>query len=338
MKEFLKKIGRAFSAMGEKAKLFLKSTASFKPPAKEKVVNFVVHWWHWLLGGIFAFLILYYPVGALLTHKIDVSFPELPIPTEQNENAAPKTLTTLTYLIDREVNKHVFTPNLPFIFPSSVLDNMPSFQTGVIHAITDIVENLRVLNPDSAELKQAAEYLNYPSTVWYIKEWKPASASHKKYQLARFSLMQYEKAIEKGKQKFDTSPRALLTLISTLADGLKEVSLSLETQVSSYEDKIIDFNGDDVFYYAKGQAFVYASVLRSLSIDFPSYFEDKNMADLQYDALTYLKNALAIQPLFVVNASPETQFAPNHLLILGFYVSRAQSDLLEMFYVMSLSL
>ena len=68
---FVEKSGQTVSAMWKEVKVFLKTSPDFIPPSKEKVVSFVLKWWHWMLGGVFAFLVLYYPAGAVLTHQID---------------------------------------------------------------------------------------------------------------------------------------------------------------------------------------------------------------------------------------------------------------------------
>lgn len=110
MPAFFKNTAAAFAVLWEKVKLFLKSGADFTPPAKEKIVSFVLKWWHWLLGGVFAFVVLYYPAGALLYHRIDLN-PRFGAETQGKQS---QSLNTLAELIDREIDKHAFTPNLPF--------------------------------------------------------------------------------------------------------------------------------------------------------------------------------------------------------------------------------
>ena len=57
---FFEKTTAVFAVLWEKIKLFLKSGVDFTPPAKEKIVSFVLKWWHWTLGSIFAFIVLYF--------------------------------------------------------------------------------------------------------------------------------------------------------------------------------------------------------------------------------------------------------------------------------------
>lgn len=321
-------IGQAFSALWERFTRFLKSSADFTPPAKEKVVSFVLHWWHWMLGGLFAFIILYYPAGALLTHRIDLN---MNFARRQEPNKS-QTATVLADLIGREINRYSFTPNLPFIFPAYILDNMPSFQTGVIRAAEKTTAMLAALNPESEDLKQAAEFLSYPENIWYISGWKPSVSATRKYLAARNLLMQYESTPEDG--KFNNSPAALSSFVAFLAQGLEKNIALLEHQVAAAEKKMIDLNGDNVFYYVKGEIYVYALILRDLPEDFPEFSGNEPLMFLRSEALRDLKKALMLQPLVVINASPETQFAPNHLVGLGFYLSRASADLAEMYRIL----
>lgn len=321
--------GKAFSALWERFTRFLKSSADFTPPAKEKVVSFVLHWWHWMLGGLFAFIILYYPAGALLTHRIDLNMHF----ARRQEPDRIQTVAILADLIDREINKHSFTPNLPFVFPAYILDNMPSFQTGMIRAAEKTAAVLAALNPGSEDLKQAADFLAYPEDVWYISGWKPSVSATRKYMAARNLLLQYENTPEEG--KFNNSRAALSSLVAFLAEGVEKNIALLEHQVAAAEKKMMDLKGDDTFYYVKGEIYVYALILRDLPEDFPEFSGNEPLMFLRSEVLGDLKKALMLQPLVVINASPETQFAPNHLIGLGFYLSRASADLAEMHRILN---
>jgi hypothetical protein len=314
------------SAAWKKIKVFLKTSVRFTPPTTENMVSFVLRWWHWLLGGLFAFLILYYPVGALLIHRIDVN------PGFSGETAedSPKTVATLSALINREVNEHVWTPSLPFIFPSAILDNMPGYQTGIMDGIRRTVDVLAARNPESDDLKKAVAALAYPGTTWYVAGWQPTVSAQRSYQNARTDLTRYEEKIAEGTAAFSTDPATLSALLTSLSDGLKGNAETIRKQVSKYEKRLFDMQADDVFYNVKGQVYVSFLVLRDIREDFKDAFENDAVRWLWLDAEASLRQALMIQPLFVTNGSPETQFMPNHLLALGFYLTHARADIQEM--------
>lgn len=328
------KIKDSFSNLWKKTKIFLKTTVKFSPPSKEKVVSFVLHWWHWVLGGIFALLILYYPVGALLIHRIDTNLNFVPASSVAFPEA-PKTVTTLASLIDREINKHVWTPNLPFIFPSALLDNMPNYQLGIMAEVQRITRVLSVQNPDSKELAEASELLNYPGTIWYLSSWKPAVSSRTKYQAARYDLLRYAENVSEEKETFRNDKDALNSLILSLSASIKENTFVIKKHVEKYEKRLFDMRADDIFYNIQGHAYVYYVTLKAIEQDYKSILEEDQIKVLWQDMLSSLKQALMIQPLLVMNGSPETQFAPNHLLGIGFYLASSRTALQEILFILN---
>lgn len=329
---FVEKSVQTVSAMWKEVKVFLKTSPDFIPPSKEKVVSFVLKWWHWMLGGVFAFLVLYYPAGAVLTHQIDdnPSFMEKRI----NDNA-PKTVQTLYSLINREINVHVWTPNLPFFFPSAVLDNMPAYQTGEINAVRETVKTLSEVNPDVAELKSAAERLSVSPTAWYLSGLKPSVSANSQYQKARTELMTYEKAVENASDVFNTDKSALRALLTAMADVLDGNTDKIARQVAKYEKRPFDSRADNVFYQAKGNTYVVYLMLRDAKDDFKSEFENEKLRRLRQDALDSLTKVLNIRPFLITNGGTETQFVPNHLLNAGFYISKAEADIREMLILLN---
>ncbi len=294
--------------------------------AKEKIIPFVLKWWHWMLGAVFALMVLYYPAGALLYHRIDINPPF----GAKTQEASVQTLNTLAELIGRETDQYAFTPNLPFFFPAAVLDNMPAFQTGIITAIQKITQAFAVADPQSEPLKKAADLLAYPVNVWHVDQWKPAVSSVKKYRTAGHLISEYAAQEQADRSAFDPSARAAEIIINHLVADLKECIAALNTQISAGEDKIWDTQADNVFYEVKGQAYVYFLMLRDMETDFKNLFLNEALKNKAKKALSALETAVRIQPMIVVNGAAETQFLPNHLSGAGFYLARAALDLTDM--------
>lgn len=316
---FLQKTCKAVGLFSGKIKLYLKSSQSFTPYAKQQLKDFVVKWWGWVLAGTVLFILFYYPAGALVTHRVNLSM------ALNDGAAAPKAVSTLEALGSRELNRNIYTPNLPFFYPGAVLDNMPAFQTGVFSEIKDFTKTLLTLKPDSAELSRAAELFSYPPDVWYFKDGKPAKSSAAQYKEAVAALNAYKKS----SRSLELSADELPAVIRSLRDSLKREGERIENHIVKNEKKFFDWQADDLFYFVKGRAYVIALLLRDMKTDFPAAFEDETFKNMVDEAQISLQKALDIQPLIVSNASPQTQFAPNHLLGLGFYLSRAQSVLTE---------
>jgi len=88
--------------------------------------------WAWTWRILVLLLILYYPLGALVTEDIDDD------PQFTAHNVAPgesKAVATAADLVTREVDVHTWTPMMPFLTPSGLLDNMPNFQRGIMSAL-----------------------------------------------------------------------------------------------------------------------------------------------------------------------------------------------------------
>ena len=297
--------------------LFRKMRNSF-PAVEHSATSFFIKWWHLGIGGIFAVLVLYYPVGALIVHHIDVKldfaarrvfFPTLP--------------NTLSMLIRREISEHMFTPNKPFFYPTAFLDDMPAFQTGVITGVKNIAGILSMVNAQSEKLTEAADRLSYSPFVWHVQNWKPAVSSVKKYKKAKNLLAEYQKSIEQGEETFNVSEEALSSIVEQIAQGLEECVEVLDARIRIGSRKTLDFQADDAFYVVKGQVYVYFLTLRDARRDFSKVFGNEKMEREWYKALESLENALILNPFAIVNASPASQVAPNHLLNMGYYLSRA---------------
>ena len=88
-----------------------------------------------LLAVVAVIVVLYYPVGMMLAHQVndDLAFES---PEAFRPAGASRAVAMAVALIGREVAETTWVANKPFIFPSSVLDNMPNFQTGMIYALS----------------------------------------------------------------------------------------------------------------------------------------------------------------------------------------------------------
>ncbi len=309
-----------------KFKLFLTTDAEAAANAKNEIVSFVVKWWHWVLGGAFAFMVLYYPAGALLYNRIDLN----PRFGETAAEDRTRALDTMASLIARETEKNVYTPNLPFFFPTSVLDNMPSFQTGVMRGVHAVVAAFSQAQGAPEPLERAAEAAGYPADIWHVSGWKPAVSSVKKYRAAKNLISAYTADVAQETAPFDASPAALKTVLAGMVRDMRDGVATLDVRIAKGDKKMFDMAADDDFYTVKGRIYVYFLTLRDLKNDFKEAFSNEAVAGEWKTAMAALKKALAIQPMFVVNGSAETQFAPNHLLGLGFYLQRAQTALSDM--------
>ena len=105
----------------------------YKEYLRQRSANFSEVSFDIIIICILGFLLLYYPLGAFLTHKIDRN---IDIEIKNNTSNQSQTIEMISYIINREVNEQLWTPSLPFFFPASILDNMPNFQLGIINGVS----------------------------------------------------------------------------------------------------------------------------------------------------------------------------------------------------------
>ena len=77
------------------------------------LVLFVSSWWHVILIAFAALVFLYYPIGGLMVSSIDTNTSYEIKEPETNQSA---TVDMMAFIINREVNEKMWTPNLPFNF------------------------------------------------------------------------------------------------------------------------------------------------------------------------------------------------------------------------------
>ena len=308
---------RLLSAVKEKAGAALR--------LKQITAYLIFKWWSLAAGVLFVVLVLYYPVGAVIVHRIDVD-PDF----IGKSGTSVQTIATMKALLRRETGAYMFTPNKPFFYPSAFLDDMPAFQEGIISGVKNTVEAFRQINPLSESLKNAAERLAYPADVWHVSNWKPAVSSVKKYKKARTELGKYQKNVAEEKETFDRSAFALAAVIERLEQEIENGAETLWEHVSSSSGKMIDTSADKVFYRVKGQAYVYFLALRDLKKDFGAAFENEDFEREWINALELLRKAVSPKPFFVINGDIDAPTLPNHLVAAGFRLSRAAARLRNM--------
>lgn len=282
-----------------------------------------------LLISFLLLVLLYYPLGAFLTHNIktDTSY------DISSSKSASATIDALSYLLYQEVYDNTWTPALPFIFPASILDNMPSFQKGVLSAIRKTSSVLAKSLKTSANLtedhplQKAANLLKYPSSIWMFSpsnQLIPAPSSNSQYRRARKHLQKYNKLLTEKRGYFSPTPEELYILLQSVNSNVFNSALKLETHIREHSG-IIDSKADDQFYFVQGQLFGYYIILKGISADYKTIIIDYNIYSQFTTVQKALENASLLKPLIVHNANPEDTIGANHLFTLGYYALKASA-------------
>ncbi len=270
-------------------------------------------------------LFAYYSIGGYVTNSInkDTSV-QINLPSE-----GLAVIKAGADLIKNEVDDNMWTPNLPFIFPGYVLDNMPAYQTGVLEAVKYSVKAFNDTY-DSTELSNAYELLKYPPNVWILSKEKDLSlapSSGAQYRKARKELLKFNESYE-----FAAADDIKLqtTLLKTIEKHLKKVSKNLANQVLEFSSDWVDFNADSTFYNAQGGIYGDYILLKSMMADFKSNIVNEKQYDKYTSVLKTLEDALALNPLIIRNGEEESVMSANHLITLNYYVTKSLYQLSNM--------
>ena len=294
--------------------------------------------WRLVFWLILAVLLLYYPVGMLLAHKVndDVQYT---VPADRLLPNGSRAVSMAIALIERETQQTTWVANKPWFFPSSALDNMPNFQIGLIYALsryaiemTDVLGRTRGSSQVDEDLDKASGLLKYDGKIWI---WEPSTSllptasAEKQYISAKKSLARYNQRLSEGKAVFERRADNLLSFLDRVGADLGSASASLDAQATASNAGWFDTKADDVFYATKGRLYGYYMLLRELGVDFKDVLAEKKAENAWQQMLGSLRTAAAMDPLIVSNGAADGLFVPSHLEVLGFYLLRARTQLKE---------
>lgn len=322
-----------YKAFFEKLSVFFKTKIRPKLALlSELLVTFISSWWHVLIIAFAALLFLYYPIGGLLVNNIDTNT-DYEI-TDNNPQSA--TVDMMAFMVNREVNDKMWTPNLPFFFPSYFLDNMPNFQLGMFDTLGKFsgnfasrIEKNIIEDKNELHLKEAAALLKYPGTVWLFSptnKLKPAPSANTQYRKARKQLIKFNQGLGNGSEIFYKNAEDLAFMLERSRNDIwKSVTKKLEAGIRENSTSLIDNKADDIFYYNQGKIYAYYLLFKALGVDYKEILVASNQYGNWTVMLKAMENASSVSPLIVRNGEVDSLSAPNHLATLGFYMLKAQT-------------
>lgn len=298
-------------------------TSSQKKKQPKNIAGFISAFaqrWKLISAVLICLLAAYYGVGAAVSSKINNSLEHKLTVTKDSPR---HTTAALIYVLKSQVDDSAWTPALPAIFPAAVLDNLPEFQLGAKDSVRYFIGRLSRFYKDE-NLKEAGELLDYPADIWLFSQ-------NKKGVLSPGSARQYRKALTRltdfafsDKNRPVSSADEFLYILTGIETLLNRQISVLHRHVLEHNSEWLDFKADNIFYRAEGNAYTVYYLLQALSKDFQSLItEETDQYENITAALSFLNEALSLNPVIIKNAAPEDAFAANHLLYLGYYLSRA---------------
>ena len=287
------------------------------------------------IGVLVVLIVAYYPFGAKISEKIDRTADyDFSVIAESQSQA----VQAAAFLIDREVNQHLWTGNLPFFFPAYCLDNMPNFQTGIIKALAPIIKTLseQAQCPDDPKkqnyLVKAAELLNYAPDVWLFdpeNKIKTAPSSASQYRKARKKLNDFNIALKEEKCFWVRDGKNLAAINKDIISGLNKTAKYIENEIREGNNGWFESRSDDVFYLNQGRIYAYMIMMKKLGRDYKQLLMSSGIYQEWTTAIRALQNATEIAPSVVLNGDIRGDTKANHLISLGYYTLKAQNLLLK---------
>lgn len=264
------------------------------------------------------FLVLYYVIGGYVTNTIDK---DTSVEIKSDDQGFDF-VATGAFLIKREVDDHMWTPNLPFIFPGYVLDNMPSFQTGILHSVKTSVKSLSSVY-ETDDINQALKLLKYPTNIWILSKGENlalAPSSGAQYRKARKEMLNFNKNTDFAASD---NKKVFLSFLTAMEKDLKKITDNIENQVREFSVDWIDFRADNIFYLNQGKIYGHYILLKAASQDFKHLIIETKQYEKLTSLLKYLEDAIMLNPIIVRNGQIESITGSNHLMVLNYYIAKS---------------
>jgi hypothetical protein len=289
-------------------------------------------WWQIVTSAVVGLILLYYGLGGWAINNIDTSFSYKP----KDEDGRLSSIDMISHLINREVYDKLWTPNLPFLFPSYFLDNMPNFQQGIISATSKSVSAFNHIPLTTAtetartNLNEATSLLKYPGNVWLFSPQNhllPAPSSNTQYKKGRKKLNAFNAEIAGGQVVLERTPQNLSLLLTQIKKDIGRLIVNTEDHIRENSDSFFDTKADDVFYFEQGKLYAYSQILKNLGHDFKNVLVKYDIYQQWTSLIKALEDASTLSPLVVRNGKLDASTAPNHLMIINYFGAKAVNRL-----------
>jgi hypothetical protein len=276
-------------------------------------------------------------------------------PTGERTAVGYSTVHTLIDVVDWLVEKPGGYLSNDVMPPGVWLDNMPSFELGVLTQCRDLARVLRNYHSRSqsqsiedADLAAAEPALNTDNQSWLFP------AAEARYREAVEALQRYEARLTADPAEAQFYARAdnlrewlavvelrLGSLSQRLSASVGQVRVNTDLGGAPTGAATQDVNGDvivktpwleidEVFYEARGTAWAVLLFLRAAQFDFERTLEDKNAVVSLRQVIRELEEGLRpIRSPMILNGQGFGMF-PNHSLVLASYLSRAHSAVADL--------
>ncbi len=220
-------------------------------------------------------------------------------------------------------------------------DNKAAFQRGVMQAViitaielADTLGRVRGTSRQDVDLRAARAAVNVDPYRWIFNPFDErlpliTSSATADYKRAIAAFQRFNDRLERCEAVFDARADNLLQFVDRVAKDIGATSARLKDRAEASNAGWFDFRADDTFWFALGQLYGYAAILKAVRADFSGVVKARNLDDIWDNLQNHLKTAIRLDPLIVSNGAEDGLFFPSHLTALGFYALRARANLVE---------
>jgi hypothetical protein len=312
--------------------------------------------WRWVTPLLLVVAAAFWIVGFYWSREPDVLWVVRETPEGHRAVVGYSTVNTLIDVVDWMLDKPGGYLSNDVLPPGVWLDNMPSFEFGVLTQCRDLARVLRnnysrsqSQSLEDDDLAVAEPALNTDNRSWMLP---PAES---KYREAANALRRYRERLTDdtpGNAQFFARADNLREWLAVVELRLGNLSQRLSASVGQVRVNT-DLGGapageaskqgqpdivvktpwmqiDDEFYEARGTAWALLLFLRAAQFDFERTLEDKNAVVSLRQVIRELEEGLApIRSPMIMNGQGYGIFA-NHSLVLASYLSRAHSAIADL--------
>ena len=234
--------------------------------------------------------------------------------------------------------------------PGILMDNMPSWEYGVLTELRDSVRSLRndfsrsqTQSIENIDLKNADSEFNFDADAWFLP------SAEEEYRQGAVALRAYLDDLTTGSSQ--------TARFYARADNLSAYLAVVEKRLGSYGQRLTASVGDDeltaaltpfggagaqtlerttwdqidnVFFEARGYSWALLHMMKALSVDFEDVLQDKNAeVSLQQIIRDLDKASMRKWSPMMLNGHGYGALA-NHSLVLASYIARANAAVLDL--------
>ncbi len=236
--------------------------------------------------------------------------------------------------------------------PGVLMDNIPSWEFGVLTHIRDFSLSMRddlsrsqSQSSENKNLVKAQIRFNIDSEKWMLPR------AEGEYNAGRKKVDAYVKELTEGKASFYARADNLRSLLNKMQKRLGSVAQNLSASVgqvrvntdlagengatggsaaTEHHVKTNWFEIDNVFYEARGQTWAILQILKAVEVDFAGVLKQKNaLASVQQIIRELEATQQSIWSPVILNGRG-FGFVTNHSLVMASYVSRANAALIDL--------